>query len=118
MEPIETPQTPTKSIIPSSKTNWTLSFVFLIIGILIGAGGLWVYQKYYVLPKSQTKEDFVSTTPSATPDPTANWTTYTSTKYGFSIEYPVPDKNNPTGNMGLRTFFQVSVLFPLDKYSE
>jgi len=26
--------------------------------------------------------------------------------------------NNPTGNMGLRTFFQVSVLFPLDKYSE
>ena len=26
--------------------------------------------------------------------------------------------NNPTRNMGLRTFFQVSVLFPLDKYSE
>lgn len=56
--PVVNPNTPTETISETpqenqlnnpaqQQTNWPLSFLFLIIGILIGVGGLWGYQKYY-----------------------------------------------------------------------
>ncbi len=72
----------------------------LIIGILVGllvAGGL--FGAYYLgirnnKPQTQnpvvtsTTQQTVQPSPSSTPDPTANWKTYTNNKIGFVIKYP------------------------------
>lgn len=85
-------QPPVKTKVASArKTNWRVSFILLILGILIGAGGLWVYQNYFVDKTATPTDNSDSTTPeedSSTPDPTADWETYTNTEYGYSIKFP------------------------------
>lgn len=71
---------------PKLKTNWLISFTFLILGTAIGVVGLLVYQKYLV------NKPIIVSSPSPVPpetvDSTANWKTYTNTQYGFSFKYP------------------------------
>ena len=67
-----------------SKTNWTISILFLILGILIGSGGLWAYQNYLVRPPFSTPIP----SPVPTTDPTANWKTYIDPAGYFSLKYP------------------------------
>lgn len=68
----------------TTKINWFVSILFLVLGILIGVGGYWAYQNY--LAKGPTAPP--SPTPTATPDVTANWKTYMDTKNNFSFKYP------------------------------
>lgn len=57
---------------------------FIFVGAVFGAYKLGQKQ---VQPGSQpTPTSMVVATP--TPDPTADWKTYTNTKYGYSIKYP------------------------------
>lgn len=77
----ETPIVP-----PTPKTNWLLPIVFLVIGILIGVGGLWAYQRY--VPHSSSQPINYSI-PSPTPDVTANWKTYTNQVLGITLKYPI-----------------------------
>ncbi len=84
--PITQPVEQVAPVAPTHKTNWPMNFLMLIAGILIGAGGFWGYQNYLL---KYTATPLASPQPSAEAgDPTANWKTYTSTKYGYSIKYP------------------------------
>jgi len=70
--------------------------LFLIVGIIIlvlvlVAGGIGAY----FLMKGQsevspTPTPVATIVPTASPNPIADWETYTNTKYGFSIRYPLP----------------------------
>lgn len=80
------PQVPEAPMVPPTpKTNWLLPIVFLIIGILFGVGGLWAYQTYFSTSYSVVP---ATPTPSATPDITANWKTYTSPNNKYQFKYP------------------------------
>lgn len=77
----EPPQVPHVS--PAPKINWLISLVFLIVGIAVGVTGLWSYQNFL---SNRTVQP--SPTPTATPDPMANWKTYINTSAGYSVKYP------------------------------
>jgi len=83
------PVSPPIPTAPTPKTNWPVSILFLILGILIGVGGLWGYQNYLPLLINKPVE---IATPSpiatATTDPTANWKTYADPKGTYSFKYP------------------------------
>lgn len=63
-----------------------------LVPILIIVAILAIFLGGYLLGQQQTKLPGILSQPttqsSPTPDPTANWKTYTSEKYGFSIKYP------------------------------
>ncbi len=83
--PITPPTEPiTPSIPVQSKNNWLILVIFLVVGILVGIGGLLVYQKYFAVKPIAV----ASPTPVVTADPTADWKTYTNTKYNYSFKYP------------------------------
>ena len=73
---------------PAKPKSWFLILLIIFIILLsLGTAGFFAYQ--YVQLKNQviqTKPTPV-TSPSPTPDPTANWKTYTNTA-GYSIKYP------------------------------
>lgn len=67
-----------------------------IVIIMVIAGGAYFFGKSQA-PKSQnsviisqTSQPTITSQPAPIPDETANWETYTNTKYGFSLKYP-PD---------------------------
>lgn len=72
--------------------------IVLVIGLLLGITvTLTVFHVFRpkigdleTTPKNSTAVNVSSTSPlpSPTPDETANWKTYTNTKYGYTIEYP------------------------------
>lgn len=71
-----------------------LGVIYILVGVLIL--GLVVGGAYYLgkqTPTSKTPNPVViSQTPTPSPSPsdeTANWQTYTNTKYNFSIKYPL-----------------------------
>ena len=79
----------TQAPLAGPKTNLATPIVFLILGVVIGASGLWAYQKYSPFLNKQPVNQTASTSmPTPTSDPTANWKTYTNTKYYFSFKYP------------------------------
>jgi hypothetical protein len=64
-------------------------FILLIV-VIIGAAGYFAYSKGYIsinLPKPSGVSITTPTT-SPTPDPTANWITYSNNTYHFSFRYP------------------------------
>ncbi|MBI3103621.1 hypothetical protein HYZ05_01650 [Candidatus Daviesbacteria bacterium] len=80
------------------------ALVYILVGVLIigvVAGGA-----YYLGRQTTTKptpapvvtSQTPQPTPSPSPDETANWKTYTSNKFSFSIKYP--NYINPTENQG------------------
>lgn len=91
-------QTPQNLSVPqptASKTNSILLIFAIVTLFLMGMTGFLAYQNTQLqkqLAQLQTVAPEVSPTPSPTasevPDPTANWKTYSNTKYAFSIKYP------------------------------
>jgi len=69
------------------KSNPPKIILFVILGLLV-AGGL-VYAGMNI-GKKQTPTVVVPPViePTPTPDPTADWKTYTNSEYGYSIKYP------------------------------
>lgn len=89
----------THSLIKSRSTP--IIILFLIVLVVAGHSG---YKNHLFTAR-------VSPTPTATPNPTANWTTYTNTKYNISFKYPAGFGNQgsisgpATGtSVGLRSF--------------
>lgn len=84
-QPLQTPPPiPPK---PQVKNSLVLIMSILLI-VTVGIAGLFYFQIQKLskeLSKYQTQS---SPTPTATPDSTANWKTFTSTKFGFSFKYP------------------------------
>ncbi len=85
-QPAPAPVSPVGPISPPIRNNWplvVLCAVILILSYLLFAwsGGIWPFS---------TNKVSVSSTPSAsaTPDPTADWKTYTNSQYGFEFKYP------------------------------
>ncbi len=68
----------------------TLLSCLLLISCLLAGFFAWKTQK--LVSELRVATNVLKPTPIATstptPDPTANWKTYTSTKYGFSFKYP------------------------------
>lgn len=62
--------------------------VFIVVLILAGAVfGVYKYSQRQI-PIEPTEGPTPTLVATPTPDPTADWETYTNTKYGFSIRYP------------------------------
>lgn len=88
------PETPPEN----SNSNWlrtlAIGFGIVSIGTAIAVGGYFLGTK-----NSQSPVQKIVTQPSPTPvDETANWKTYTNTKFGISIKYPdilPPDEFSP-----------------------
>lgn len=72
---------------PSSKLPLILFGIVLILSA--GLGGLYL-GKYLYGPKTPAVSisPIVVPTATPTPDPTANWKTYTNSKLGFTFQYP------------------------------
>ena len=72
------------------------TLIFPLIGVLVLVGGAF-YLGRQTTPKPSPNPVVTSQTPQPTPTPfpstdeTANWKSFTNTKYGYSIKYP-PDK--------------------------
>ena len=64
----------TTPVIQTSKTNWPL---FSLMGVLVLMAGIGI---------GLLVSSFLTPTPST--DPTANWKTYTNSKYNFTFKYP------------------------------
>lgn len=79
------PEIPAPQMEPLRKI-FTPKFVALIIAIvLIGAGA---YGAIWWWGNQNSNPPIGGAIPSATPDPTADWKTYTNTQYGFEFKYP------------------------------
>lgn len=59
-----------------------------VLGILVFAGGVFGAYRLGQRQVQPTPQPSPIVSPSPTPDITANWKTYTNTKYGYSIQYP------------------------------
>ena len=81
------PQMPEQ--IPPVQKTFTPKFIGVIVGLLVlGSGayaGIWYWQNQQVA--NEVAPTFTPR-PSALPDPTAGWKTYTDTQYGFEFKYP------------------------------
>src|SRR5258708_10976392 len=97
-QPIQTPPIvepqPTEPPQPQqpyyAKRNWKKWLaIYAVIGVLLYAA-IYYYAFYNKSTpyQPQTSYSKPTTAPSPTPDPTANWNTYLSTKYGYLIKYP------------------------------
>ncbi len=85
------------------------------LGVLLLAGAVW---GAYLIGQRQTKPTLQPTpTPefaTPTPDPTADWQTYTNTEYGYSIKYPrewdlVEPGSNGEGSIALQNYLESQV---------
>lgn len=102
------------SEIPQNK-NFFKTVLLVVLGLIVVAGA--VYAGYQIGRRSLSPREFlippkpittqipvVETSPSPTPDPTANWKTYTNIKYRYSVKFPINFKATEmgmgTGNLG------------------
>ncbi len=86
VEPVE----PVKPV-----NNWGVSFLMLLVGILLGAGGLWGYQRLSARQVTPTQSPTASQAPNGD---LASWKTFTNTKYNYSFKYPVNFSVSTEGN--------------------
>ncbi|MDP3973913.1 MAG: hypothetical protein Q8P92_03710 [Candidatus Daviesbacteria bacterium] len=99
--------------ISNQKGNFLLIIGLVVLVLVVGAGGYFLYQKQVNKPVTTPQTSQV--TPSPIPDETANWKTYSNSSLGFSFSYPMildhlydqfgfnhPD--NPEGNLLLQNF--------------
>lgn len=79
----KTPKEPKKS-----SPLFVIALILLLV-VVLGLGGYFVWTKYFnkteVTPTPSPVAEVIST---PTPDPTADWKTYTNTAVGFSVRYP------------------------------
>lgn len=94
--PIPPVNTPPPEV-PTQKSSpiFAIALTVLLIAIL-GIAGYFLYTKYLVgTGSNEAANTAVTPMPVAvtpTPDPTANWKTYTNPQYGFSFKYPLGAK--------------------------
>ena len=84
LQPAELAPLQEESLRPQPDKNW----IYVLVGLVIagGAFGYYVWQKgglFTALPMPT-----VSSTPTVTPDPTANWQIYRNDEFGFEFRYP------------------------------
>jgi len=81
---------------PSSHSRIFIIVLGVVILVVIGIGSylLGTRKNQTVVQNQQITTSPTVTQPSPTPNPTANWKTYTSTKYGFGIKYPLDFKTS------------------------
>lgn len=115
--PAQDPNIPASSP-TANKTNQALVFIIVILLLIITGGGGFILAKYLYSPKPvldpSTQQSVVNqpaansfsnlttekvSTPPATVDETANWKTYTDTRFSFLVKYPqsweiAPDPNS------------------------
>ena len=96
---IPTPQPPPSQPIPMSeppivhevphKTNgFVLILVIILILTSVGSFGYWAYQNYFAKQVENEQVQPEAVVPTAAPDPTADWKTYTNSKLNLSLKYP------------------------------
>ncbi len=76
-----------------------LASILIVLLIAAAVGGYLVYSGKISLPQkqvTQTSKSDASPAPTGV-DETANWKTYTNTKYGYSVKYP-PDWSSGDGS--------------------
>lgn len=88
--PIETPQSPVQKPIqtspPIENNGLRLTkYLWILLGILVLITA--IGSTAYFLNRNQAKT-VVQSTPSPTPDPTANWKTYSDPSINFTFKYP------------------------------
>ena len=84
--PASTPESnPPANFNPSRKKLLLVVLVVIIVAVVLG-GGYFLWQR----SQNKTPQPSPTATPevSATPDPTADWKTYTNLEKGYSIDYP------------------------------
>ena len=90
------PTTPEPEFQPSPPQGETLRSqpdkklsIYVLVGLIVAgvAFEFYIWEKGGLLPALPSST--VSPTPTATPDPTADWKTYTNTQYGFEFKYPL-----------------------------
>lgn len=80
---VNLPQEPHE--VPKKKSGFLAFVIFILVITGLAAFSYWVYLSYF----SPIKVDpIIQVTPSASPDPTANWETYTNSYWGVSFKYP------------------------------
>jgi len=100
---------------PKSK-NWLLVGVFVLLIVSLLTTGFLAYQNFQL--KKQVQQVQITPVPATpTPDPTADWKTFSNKENGYSIKYPTawflnPDKQAPDEIMNL-----VKDLYSLTIYS-
>jgi len=74
---------------PTPKINNSLVFIMSILLIVtVAIAGLFYFQIQKLSKELSQYQTLVSPAPIATTYPTADWKTYTNTKYNFSFKYP------------------------------
>lgn len=111
-EPIQTPPipTPVEPLAPSPRRfNPILILVVVILLVLVGVGGLFLGKSLNGPQKSTQPAAYSLPTqiPTPTPDPTANWKTYSNTLAKFEIKYPAEWKEKTSPTSGLPVFYSV-----------
>lgn len=75
-----------------SKTSWirpiSLGLGVIGVGLAIGIGGYLLGAKSNKTIVQDSQKKIVAVSPTATPDPTANWKTYINAGAGYSFKYP------------------------------
>jgi hypothetical protein len=81
------------------KSNSPLLMVFIVIILLfaLGAAGYFAYQNWQLKQQISQVQPTPTPqiTPTTTPDPTADWKTYTNSVYSYSFKYPNDWKTRP-----------------------
>lgn len=88
MEPNATPEIPAAPEIKKDN-HWItiLAMALFVLGSLATVAFLY-YQNQRLKSMLASYQSQPSPSPTATADPTADWKTYTNTKFGYSIKYP------------------------------
>lgn len=85
-QPVQEPPSVLKPTEPSKSNRFLVLTLSLLTLILLASTGYLAYQNMQL--KKQIAQPSASPSPTSTPDPTANWKTYTNHEYGYSVEYP------------------------------
>lgn len=85
--PQQTPPAPTTEV-HKPKHNSIIFLLSFSLIVFVGIASFLAYQNWQLQKKVGLLQPTNSPIPTTTPDPTADWETYTNTTYGFSFKYP------------------------------
>ena len=83
---------------PKKSFNLKVWLPIIVVVVLVGGYFVFDYVKHsFLIPPTDSR---ISPTPtvSSTPDPTADWKTYTNSQYGFEFKYPNDKSVNTSAN--------------------
>lgn len=86
---INVEQAPVANETPKPKNNSIILLAVFLVLVSLGSLGFWAYKNYFASsPVALPQPTAQVVVPTATPDPTANWKTYTNSVYNYSVKYP------------------------------